>query len=471
MPELLVYPVGEPQRLNDVEATEFATRKTDIERNKRYYAGDQKRPLIVKAGQADDNVIINLAQRVVDQSVSMLAGEAPEFALANENGQSDLDDWWEENDKDDFLHGVAVTGGVAGHVFIKLLRESDGALRLVNLHPELISVFWLPDDIRKVVCYKIEWTKGKVTHREDIYRQDEKNWVIQPYTKTDGASWMSGAPVLWQFAFAPIVDWQNLPNQDGYYGQTDLLNIGINDAVNFVASNINRILKYHAHPRTIGIGLEKDQIKETAVDGFWSISNPDAKISNLEMQSDLASSMAFLEYLQGSFYSQHRAVDLASMKDRIGQLTNFGLRMLFKDALDKTRVKQTLYGEGLEYLCERAGEILGFDFSEVQITWADPLPFNDREEIEGLEKELGLGIVSKQTAAEMRGRDWEMEKERMQAEKASDQLGLGAVLASAMRGFDSGQGNLSPGPFPTGKGSKEGKRSRVNNRTEEVVNG
>jgi hypothetical protein len=295
--------------------------------------------------------------------------------------------------------------------------------------------------MRKVVCYKIEYTRGNVAHREDIYRQDDNSWVIQPYTKTDGASWMTGELAIWQFPFAPIVDWQNMPNQDGYYGQADLVNIGINDAVNFAASNINRILKYHAHPKTIGVGLEAEQIKETAVDGFWSISNPDAKISNLEMQSDLASSMAFLEFLQGSFYSQHRAVDLASMKDRIGQLTNFGLRMLFKDALDKTRVKQTLYGEGLELLCQRAGMISGYDFGGVHINWADPLPFNDKEEIEGLEKELSLGIVSKETAAQVRGRDWELEQARMQQEKANDQLGLGAALASAMRGFDRGDGN------------------------------
>jgi hypothetical protein len=148
--------------------------------------------------------------------------------------------------------------------------------------------------------------------------------------------------------------------------------------------------------------------------------------------------MAFLEFLQASYYSQHRAVDLASLKDRIGQLTNFGLRMLFKDALDKTRVKQTLYGEGLELLCQRAGMISGYDFGDVHIDWADPLPFNDREEIDGLEKELALGIVSRQTAAEIRGRDWVLERARMQDEKTSDQLGLGEALASAMRSFDQG---------------------------------
>jgi hypothetical protein len=439
MPELLVYPVGNPQMLNDIEATEWVERKTDIERNKAYYNGNQKRQLVVRKGQSDDNIIINLTKRAIDQSVSMLMGETPSFAADNDNKQAVLDGLWSENEKEDLLMGVAVTGGLSGHVFVKMLKNADdGKVKYYNLASELVTVFWLPDDIRKVQCYKIEWVRKNVVHREDIYRMDDNLWVIQPYTKTDGASWMVGEPVHWEFPFAPIVDWQNLSNVDGYYGKTDLTNIGINDAVNFVASNINRILKFHAHPRTIGIGLEAEQIKETAVDGFWSIANPDAKVSNLEMQSDLASSMAFLEYLQGSFYSQHRAVDITSMKDKIGQLTNFGLHMLFKDALDKVRVKQTLYGEGLELLCERAGLVIGYDLGDVQINWADPLPFNDREEIEGLEKELAMGIVSKQSAAEMRGRDWAVQQEQIQAEKANDQMGIGAALASAMRDFDRG---------------------------------
>lgn len=452
MPELIVYPVGEPQRLNDIETTEWEERKASIQNRKRYYDGDHRKYLIntLTGKLSDDNVIINLTQRVIDQSISMLVGETPKFTLQNEAYQNVLDAILDVSEINILLHNAAVLGSISGHVFIKLKAQTmmngriSGITKLINLDPELMTVFWKPGnngDRNEVVCYKIEYTEKNVIHREDIYRQNEQSWVIQPYTKTDGSGWKTGELLVWNMSFPPIIDWQNLPNYRGYYGQSDLVNIGINDSVNFVASNINSILRNHAHPKTFGVGIEKGQIEKTAVDGFWSISNPDAKISNLEMQSDLASSMAFLEFLQGSFYSQHRAVDLASMKDRIGQLTNFGLRMLFKDALDKTRVKQTLYGEGLELLCKRAGMISGYDFGDVHINWADPLPFNDREEIEGLEKELSLGIVSKETAAEVRGRDWELEQARMQQEKANDQLGLGAALASAMRGFDRGDGN------------------------------
>lgn len=437
MPELLVYP-SDPQILNDIEAGERALRKTEIEKHKQYYIGDQKKPLKVRPNQPDDNVIINLTNRVIDQSVSMLVGDAPEYSIQDEVKQIIIDALWDANEKQDFTHGVAISGSLAGHVFVKLARFDSDMVRFINLPAEYVTVFWKPDDIRQVVCYKVEWTQGKTSRREDIYRVSDNAWAIQPYTREEGGAWKRGDEIIWNQSFAPIVDWQNLPDNQSYYGQSDLINIDINDAVNFVASNINRILKFHAHPRTIGIGVRKGEIEETAVDGFWSVLNQDAKISNLEMQSDLGSSMVFLDYLQSAFYSQHRAVDLASMKDRIGQLTNFGLRMLFKDALDKTRVKQTLYGEGFEYLVKRAGAIMGYDFEGVEIRWSDPLPFNDTEEITGLEKELSLGIVSKQTAAEIRGRNWKMEQERMAQEKADAGMGIGQAFADALKKFDAG---------------------------------
>ena len=100
-----------------------------------------------------------------------------------------------------------------------------------------------------------------------------------------------------------MVDSQSLPDRAGYYGDPDLVRPELNDALNFVASNTMRIIKHHGHPKTIGTGMRASEVQETAVDGFWSVPNPDAKIANLEMQSDLGSSMAFLQLLQQWFFA------------------------------------------------------------------------------------------------------------------------------------------------------------------------
>jgi len=222
---------------------------------------------------------------------------------------------------------------------------------------------------------------------------------------------------MWPWDWPPIIDWKNLPNPRGYYGQSDMRDKGANDSVNFLASNTQRIIKYHADPRTIGTGVGKQDIVQSSVSGFWAIGNADAKLYNLEMQSDLSSSLNWLAYLVGYVYSRHQAVDLVSLRDRLGQMTNFQLQTLYKDALDKLRVKRILYGKALMELSRRALVMSGNEGVEAPtIHWPDPLPYNDLEEIQALSQEMEMGILSRETAASLRGRDWELERERLDTE-------------------------------------------------------
>lgn len=103
--------------------------------------------------------------------------------------------------------------------------------------------------------------------------------------------------VRWGYEWPPILDWKNLPNPHQYYGLSDLEMADLNDAVNFIASNTGRIIKVHAHPKTIGVGVLGKDVQETSVDSFWTIPNADAKVYNLEMQSELRSSLEFFQLL------------------------------------------------------------------------------------------------------------------------------------------------------------------------------
>src|SRR5690606_10543777 len=117
-----------------------------------------------------------------------------------------------------------------------------------------------------------------------------EGWVIIEYEQNQRKEWIELTRDNWDFPFAPIVDWANQSRPHTYYGQTSLTNPGLNDSINFVASNTARIIKFHAHPKSIGKGVDPDKIVETPIDGFYAI--PDnADVYNLEMQSDLMSSM------------------------------------------------------------------------------------------------------------------------------------------------------------------------------------
>lgn len=440
MPELTAYP-DKPEVLDELAAGEVATRTAAIDAAWAYYRGEHRKALKIRKGHVDDNVIVNLARKVVNQSVAMLYGGLPTFDLPGDDDttqalEAELAGIWEHNNAEILLSNLAVSGALAGHVFVKVMpEESERRVRFVVQNPRYCTVFWRPDDMQAVVCYRIQWAQGRTKYRQDVVADGER-WLIRDLRRDETSNWILTGESVWPWPFAPLVDWQNLPNPEGYYGEPDLSNAGLNDAVNFVASNINRILTHHAHPKTMGFGLQANQIQETAVDGFWAIPNGEARIENLEMQSDLASSMAYLEFLQAAMFREHQSVDLTSLKDRIGRLTNFGLRVLFKDSLDKGRTKRVLYGNGLCEVSARALRLLGLSEDMPTIRWPDPLPNNDTEQVGVQVQEIGVGTLSRQTAAEDRGRDWERESGRMAEEHEAEQGQLAQLLLKAQRQMD-----------------------------------
>jgi hypothetical protein len=115
---------------------------------------------------------------------------------------------------------------------------------------------------------------------------------------------------------------------------SDLEEADINDAINFTASNIQRILKFHSHPKTIGTGFSAEQLQNTAVDEMWAIPDPAAKVFNLEMQSDLASAFNYLNLLKGAYAKVTGVPDLDPAVVNVGALSGFALRILYGDLLE-----------------------------------------------------------------------------------------------------------------------------------------
>jgi hypothetical protein len=68
---------------------------------------------------------------------------------------------------------------------------------------------------------------------------------------------------------------------------------------------------------------------------------------NSKPLGDLASSQQFLLTLRQSLFDITQTVDISSMTDKLGALTNFGLRVLYADALAKLEQKRRLYGDAL----------------------------------------------------------------------------------------------------------------------------
>ena len=444
MPAFSAFPI-DPGALDRPLSDEREQRNHYIRAAWRYYRGEHRRPLKVYEGEPDDNIILNLCKQLVNSSVAMLVGRGIRFEIVEGEdtpAEDALREFWTANRKQLFLSQLATIGAVTGQPTIQfaLPRDThDPPLRLVLTDPSLLSILWAPDDMDRVLGYVLQWKVDDTEYRQDIIAPgqiENAQWLIRRLRRSPGAEWTVMETTPWPYDWPPILTWQNLPNPLRVYGLSDLEAAPLNDSVNMVASNTNRILRFHAHPRTIGVGVMAADVESTAIDNFWAIPNPEAKVFNLEMQSDLGSSMRFLDFLRAAFFSESAGVDVTIFKDKIGQITNFGLRVLFQDALDRLELKRASYGEAFIEVNRRALEVLGYgDNIRTRIHWPEPLPVDRGALAQLVNMELAGGLVSKETASTELGHDWKVEQERLRAE-AREEDNLGTLLVKA---FHAGQ--------------------------------
>ncbi len=139
------------------------------------------------------------------------------------------------------------------------------------------------------------------------------------------------------------------------------------------------------------------------------------------------------ESLRQALFDVSRTVDISSMVDKAGQLTNFGLRVLYKDELDKLYTKRELYGDALTEINHRLLVMSGFSGKDANggvVIWPEPLPVSETDQALALKTDKELGIASLETIAAKRGYDWAKEQARIANDKQGE-TNIGAELLKA----------------------------------------
>lgn len=485
MPGILPFYDVNDRQLNDDSAAEFNARGKLLDHYWRYYHGMHHEPLKVRSGEFNDNIIINLCGRSVDKLSEFigiptrldLPGDEPQQQagqVTESAPQQALNDAFQAQMSD--VPQIFTAGMVTGHNWLKINQEDDGTTwRLDLLDGRNIIAFWDKTNIRRKLFYRMEWDMGREKRRVDmvpdwlieaaeaegdvaaIPRVPSRWAVIEYRMKGMSSKWEEITRDDWPHEFAPVIDWPNKRVPHQYYGASNLKNgVQLNDAINFVASNTGRIIKFHAHPRTIGKGMEPADIQQTSIDGLFTIPDASADIFNLEMQSDLASSMNFFGQLKGEFFAEQRVVDLSTVRDRLGQVTNFGVRMIFNEQLENTDEKRRTYGQWLARAYQRLLAVMGTVIEEPEAQWDDPLPVNRMEAVQTAQQEVDLG-VSKQSVFEDIGRDYFKEQEKRGDEDTAGNDNLVTALERFGNAGGGQQANLFPPP----------QRNPVNGRPEQ----
>lgn len=373
------------------------------------YRGEFQKPLKVAKNQPDDNVISNRCAPIVDKGVSFLFGpvlkieataEAGHAATAIQDFLNGL--WGDDDDKMSLLASFGTNGGVCGQAFLKLI-PAQGQMqypRIVVLDPLLVRIVTAPDDCSLVLAYVIEYAStGGWNHRQIIARIDpdhmastageydlDDTWQIVNYRKRgQGSTWeQDGQSAAWPYPFPPIFSCQNLPNPNESWGRPDLTPdlIEMNKVLNFIQSNTSRILKYHAHPKTWAKGIGASQIS-MAVDDLIVLQSDNAQLNNLEMHSNLNDSLDFAEVVRIDMDEQSRipAVALGRTADMPkGNISGVALAMLFQPLLEKTQLKQRLYGRCIRDISRAALVVAGlisladYEAYKIGLHWQALLP-------------------------------------------------------------------------------------------------
>jgi hypothetical protein len=450
-----------------------------------YYDGDHALPLKITQGKdgkpIDDNVIQNFTGLVVNRSVSrMLSGglewELPEGSDAQKEY---LDTVWELNKKPITLFQVALNGSNQGTAYIKILPDEMispyTGIRypsLVAIDPTIVRIKTDSQDMTEVEEYRIEYVsveerdgrKSEVIHLEVMRHASESDyemaegeeetetpdtWWIDEFEKVGSAPMELVRSYEFPYNFPPLIHCKNLPSLKSCYGRSDIEDvIGIQNKSNFVVSNTTKIVKFFANPTPVITGMSASAVAEidTAVGRMIVLSAPDAKAAMLETSSDLASSNNLAQSLRQSLFDISREIDLTSMADKIGALTNFGLRVLWADAIDKNDTKRQLYGDMILELNRRLLVMAGYEGEASRsgvLRWGDALPVNIMEEMQADKIAQDAGWVDRETIAkryEARyGVDYETIVANIAAQKEADNATNSNVGAMILRNFSQGQ--------------------------------
>ena len=388
--------------------------------------------------RGQDNIKINFLRVVVDKGVAQLFGQEPIFEL-DETSTTPAETWleecWRANHKMQMLQKIAINGGVCGHAFAKVVppRQGERYPRVINLSPEYVTVVTEPDDIERVTLYLIEFPAraedgAQLTIRQRIEREGQRWRIVDQRARGDRA-FETVADTPWPYAWPPIVDCQNLPSPNEYYGLADIEEdiIHLNGSLGFVLSNMARIVRHHAHPKTWAKGVQATEIK-TAVDEMIVLNSPEAELHNLEMESDLASSLALYERLKEALHEMTRIPEVAVGKlDRTGSLSGVALQILYRPLTEKTEAKRRTYGEMLTELNRRLLALGGYGEEQwTTIHWPQLLPSDPLQErqVALIDQQLG---VSADTLLSQLGYDAAQEAQKREVEDRA--LGESALTA------------------------------------------
>jgi len=430
-----------------------------------------------------------------DRTASFLFSEMPELTT-DPNTVDDtpaevyLKKLFNENNGLSMLNKWAIRGFLAGHSYIrvkpakkKFRKERYPKISLLN--PLSVTTYWAADDTADVLWYEMRYFKGEQIFIQDYVWEDDNNrWMIYTYAmehpkvlgEIEGIPTLHDNNPIWldsldfaagnwvamekpkehTSAIPPIIETAHLPDPENYYGQSEFTLKDLQDAINRIASERQRIVRETADPVDVITGADLDEVQDDGA--LLTIPNPNARASRLEMKGNLAAVSETLDKMVETYLAISRVVLLKGEAKDLQRVTNASVRTLFLDALAKNTVLQDAYGRSISRIAKVALE-MGYEAGmvtenpkdiDVRVSFGSPLPIDKTEIANQNALALNGGYRSKRTAAKQMGDDWTYEADAIASEfeenmeRQQQAMELAASFQEPMPANESKKANEKP---------------------------
>lgn len=383
----------------------------------------------------------NYCRRFVDKFVSFEFGLGFNINVPYEKDTDEnvitkyLNEVWDYNNRQKKCIEIGQSKGVTGRSWVQVKFEEKGEfpdpfeeypkgrIRLMVLPSSLCFPEYneYDKDIlekltiafpvrREEVSPILKKTKEKITIERQVWTHDKvaiyegktlKNELDNPY------------------GVIPFVQILNYPLVGKSTGLSDLEDlIPLNMELNLKNSDVSEIIDYHSAPVTIVFGATVSSLEKGA-NKMWGGLPKDAKVENLQLNSDLSAS---INYIKGIKKAMHEvgSVPEGSLgaEQAISNTSGIALQISNMPLIERTRVKRMCSSEGIQALnklilyisflkglINKPSSIDNKILYKTEVTFPDTLPKDDIVELQKIETELRLGLDSRTNAMRKLGKN------------------------------------------------------------------
>ena len=377
--------------------------------------------------------------------------------------------WTEDNDKGSLLWEIGQLGTVSGDVFVKVAYEAPyelpngevvpGKVRILPLNPAYCFPEFHPHDRQRFIRFKLKykfWGTGQDGTRQVFtYTELLTEETIEEYVNDELIDSRPNPLGEIPIAYVP-----NLPVASSPWGLADINDIvTLNREYNEKATEIGDIINYHAAPVTVVTGAKASNL-EKGPKKVWAIGNKDARVQNLQMDTNLTGPLGYMEMIKTAMHEMTGvpATALGQMNP-VSNTSGVAIHMQYLPLMQKYEHKKTQYSKLLKHVNRlvmknvmlyqpeltqfnpyiSGGIMLKPDQYEIldpedpvsymsSCDWPSPLPMDTLIKLNELQAEMQMGLESKRGALKKMGAGFPDQKNQEVFEELSEDSKQQAAL-------------------------------------------